>query len=69
MDYLSGLETADGLDSDGERIYGKGLLQEVKTGSVVPVERVHAEKEQSHTPTLCLVHPKHIRRPKDPPVR
>ena len=48
MDYLSEFATEDGLDSDGERIYGKVSLQEVETGSVVLVSRFNAEKERSH---------------------
>ena len=69
MDYFSVFSTTDGLDSDGERIHGKGSPQEVEMGAVVPVGRFHSEKEQSHTPTLRQVQPKQTRSPRDPPVR
>ena len=69
MEYLSAFATADGLHSDGERIYGKGSLQEVETGAVVPVGRIHAEKERSHTPTPRQVQPKQTRSHRDPTVR
>ena len=68
MEYFLAFTTADGLDSDGERIYGKGSLQEVETGAVVPVGILHAEKEQIHTPTLFQVNTKQTRIPMDPPV-
>ena len=52
------------MESDGERIYGKGSLQEVETGAVVPVGRFHAEKERSHTPTSRQVYTKQTRCPR-----
>ena len=44
MDYLSAFAMSDGLDSDGARIIEKDSLQEVETGAVVPIGRLHAEK-------------------------
>ena len=65
MDYFSAFATADGLESYGSEIIGKGSLQEVEKGSVVPVGRLHAEKELSHTPTMRQVQPKQTRSPRD----
>ena len=58
----------DGLDSDAAHIIQKGSLQEVKTWAVVPVRRLHAEKERIHTPTLRQVQPKQTRSLRDPLV-
>ena len=60
--------TADGLDSDGECIYGKGSLQEGEMVAVVPVGRFHVGEEQSHTPTSRQVQTKQTSSPRDPPV-
>ena len=35
--------TSDGLESDGSNILGKGSLQEVETGAVVPVSIFHTD--------------------------
>ena len=43
MEYISAFTTADGLELDGSDILGKGSLQEVETGVVVPVGISHAE--------------------------
>ena len=64
MNFFSAFITADGLDLDGERIYGKGSLQEVETGAVIPVGRFHAEKERSHTLTSRQVQIKQTRSPR-----
>ena len=58
VDYLSVLTTADGLDSDGERILEMGSQQEVETGAVVPVGGFHTDKGQRHTQKLRQVQPK-----------
>ena len=42
--FPSAIATADEFDSDRRKIIGEGSLQEVETGSVVPVGRFHADK-------------------------
>ena len=69
VDYLSRFATADGLNLDGARIPEKGSLQEVETGSEVPVGRFHTEKGLRHTPTSCQVQRKHTRSPRYPTTR
>ena len=44
-------------------ILGKGSLQEVEIGAVVPVCKLHAEKEPRHTSILCQIQPEQVRRP------
>ena len=68
MEDFSAFTTTDGLNLDGSNILGKGSLQKVETGVVVPVGRFHAEKELRHISTLRQVQSKQTRSPRDPPV-
>ena len=63
MVNFSTLIKANGLDSDGSIILGKDSLNEDETLSVVPVVKLHSEKELEHTPILWQVRTNHTRIP------
>ena len=59
---------ADGLDFDESDILWKGSLQEIETGAVLLVGRLHTDKWLRHTPKKRQTEPNFTRSPRDLPV-